>query len=326
MIKRLPMPKTLRILPVLLLVLLFSACRGGRGGRTPAAPAPKNFPMVEVPSVYSANDERLDYAATHFWDRFFLEDGVTDTALIRGVPKDQVEQALSNYILMLNSEPKARAQAQVAAFYQALEAAQRADTASTQYLQVSRMVEHYLYDPNSPFRDEDLFLPWVSGMAASEFISEDDRPGYIYQARTCAMNPYGTQAPDFVFRDLRGRNHHLYEVRAEYTLLFFSNPGCASCQEIIDEVMGRPYMEEYLRSGRVAVVNIYSDEDLETWRAYAPKYPASWYSGYDPALAIRDDRLYVVRAIPSLYLLDADKNILMKDAPTERVLAFLDTI
>ena len=317
------MPKTLRILPVLLLVLLFSACRGGR---TPAAPAPKNFPMVEVPSVYSTGDDRIAYAATHFWDRFLREDGVTDTALIRGVPKDQVEQALSNYLLLLNSEPKAQAQQQVESFYNALETAQRADTASTLYLQVTGLVEHYLYDPNSPYRDEDLFLPWVSGMAASEFVSEDMRPGYIYQARTCAMNPYGSQAPDFRFVDLRGRSHHLYEVQAEYILLFFSNPGCASCQEIIDDVMGRPYMEEYLRTGRVAVVNIYIDEDLEAWRAYAPKYPRLWYSGYDPSLTIRDDRLYVVRAIPSLYLLDADKHILMKDAPTERVLALLDTI
>ena len=318
------MLKNLRFLPLLLLVLL-AACRNGRG-TTSAAPAPKPFPMVEVPGVYSAGEDRLAYAATHFWDRFFREDGVTDTALIRGVPKDQVEQALSNFIVLLNSEPKAQAQSQVAAFYEALETAQKADTASTQYLQITDLVEHYLYDPNSPYRDEDLFLPWVSGMAASEFISEDDRPGYIYQARTCAMNPYGAQAPDFVFRDLRGRAHHLYEVRGEYTLLFFSNPGCASCQQIIDDVMGRPYMEEYLRTGRVAVVNIYIDEDLEAWRAYAPKYPASWYSGYDPTLTIRDDRLYVVRAIPSLYLLDRDKNSLMKDAPTERVLALLDTI
>ena len=326
MINRLAMSKTLRILAVLSLVLVFGACRGGRGGRTPAAPAPKNFPMVEVPSVYGTPDDRVAYAAGHFWDRFLREEGVTDTALIRGVPRDQVEQALSNYILLLNSEPKALAQQQIEQFYNALEAAQRADTASTQYLQITGLVEHYLYDPNSPYRDEDLFLPWVSGMAASAFISEDMRPGYIYQARTCAMNPCGSQAPDFRFLDLRGRSHHLYEVQAEYILLFFSNPGCASCQQIIDDVMGRPYMEEYLRTKRVAVVNIYIDEDLEAWRAYAPKYPASWYSGYDPSLTIRDDRLYVVRAIPSLYLLDRDKCILMKDAPTEKVLALLDTI
>ena len=44
------------------------------------------------------------------------------------------------------------------------------------------------------------------------------------------------------------------------------------------------------------------------------------YNGYDPDYAIRTDRLYDVRAIPSLYLLDSEKTVLMKDAPTEKVL------
>ena len=31
-----------------------------------------------------------------------------------------------------------------------------------------------------------------------------------------------------------------------------------------------------------------------------------------------------MRAIPSLYLLDAEKRVLMKDAPVEKVLQYLD--
>ena len=33
--------------------------------------------------------------------------------------------------------------------------------------------------------------------------------------------------------------------------------------------------------------------------------------------------LYNVRAIPSLYILDKDKRVIMKDAPETKVLAFL---
>ena len=35
---------------------------------------------------------------------------------------------------------------------------------------------------------------------------------------------------------------------------------------------------------------------------------------------IRSDHLYDVRAIPSLYLLDSQKRVLMKDAPEDKVL------
>ena len=71
------------------------------------------------------------------------------------------------------------------------------------------------------------------------------------------------------------------------------------------------------------VLNIYIDEDLEAWRSYMPIYPDIWYNGFDPDLAIRSEMIYNVRAIPSLYLLDKDKKVIMKDAPEARVFDFL---
>ena len=75
--------------------------------------------------------------------------------------------------------------------------------------------------------------------------------------------------------------------------------------------------------GTLAVVNVYIDEDVAAWREYEPNYPRAWLCGYDAAGLIRSDRLYNVRAIPSLYLLDGRKRVLMKDAPVERVVSWL---
>ena len=36
------------------------------------------------------------------------------------------------------------------------------------------------------------------------------------------------------------------------------------------------------------------------------------------------DKSYHIRAIPSMYLLDADKTVLLKDAPVERILRALE--
>jgi hypothetical protein len=52
-----------------------------------------------------------------------------------------------------------------------------------------------------------------------------------------------------------------------------------------------------------------------------PIYPEEWYNGFDPDFAIRNETLYNVRAIPSLYLLDKDKTVLLKDAPEDRIFA-----
>ncbi len=79
-------------------------------------------------------------------------------------------------------------------------------------------------------------------------------------------------------------------------------------------------------SGRLAVVNVYIDEDIEAWKGYQDYYPDEWFNGYDPSFSIRQDIKYNVRAIPSLYLLDADKTVLMKDAPENRIFTALSSI
>ena len=81
-----------------------------------------------------------------------------------------------------------------------------------------------------------------------------------------------------------------------------------------------------IESGRLAVLNIYIDEDLAAWYEYMFIYPEDWYNGYDPNGIIRTDTLYNVRAIPSLYILDQDKTVIMKDAPDQRVFSFLASI
>ena len=93
--------------------------------------------------------------------------------------------------------------------------------------------------------------------------------------------------------------------------------------QIITELKENPYISAMISEKRLVVLNIYIDEDIEEWRSYMPVYPEIWYNGFDPDLVIRTDVLYNVRAIPSLYLLDKEKTVIMKDAVTARVVDYL---
>lgn len=95
---------------------------------------------------------------------------------------------------------------------------------------------------------------------------------------------------------------------------------------IINVLKGEPNISQMILSGRLAVLNIYIDEDIEAWRSYMPIYPEEWYNGFDPDFIIRNDVLYNVRAIPSLYLLDAEKKVILKDTPEERLFNHLTKI
>lgn len=306
------------------LCVLLAGCGrpGGKGG--PAAEQPlRPFPRLEIPAVYTDQQERQEYLLDHFWDAFLSGSGRCDEEAVLGVAEEDVELQVATYIQLLEMIPLPQAQQKMRHFFSRVEARHAADTASHVFLLMEQIVVRYLYDPNSPVRNEDLYLPYVEGLAASPYTREAARPGYAYEARMCALAPTGSVAPDFRFMDARGRSLHLHEVRAGATLLFFSNPGCYACLDIINTLKGIPGMDEWIRRGDFAVVNVYIDEDLDAWRDYEPNYPRNWLCGYDPDGLVRSDRIYNIRAIPSLYLLDRDKRILLKDAPPERVVSWI---
>ncbi len=292
---------------------------------------------MSLPMVYGDDPTAArEYTLEHYWDAFFNEGGTTGPGSILGVADGEVEQALANYIGILSAvkdlstpddrAPLGQAGRSVAHLFSLLENHQKADTSSLAYLRFTEMVSKYLYDPNSPLRDEDLYLPFAEGMERSAFTPEDMRAAYAYEARVCRTNRYGTAVPDFRFSTADGSKGSLYGVRAEYTVLFFSNPGCTACKDIINEIRTRSYIDSYIATGRLAIVNIYIDEEVSKWRDYLPNYPAGWINGYDYTFKLRDSGKYGIRAIPSLYLLDSSKRVLLKDAPTEKVLSYLDRI
>jgi len=83
-------------------------------------------------------------------------------------------------------------------------------------------------------------------------------------------------------------------------------------------------VKNLVANGTLRILGIYIDGDIAAWKDRAGQLPAHWVNGYDPDGIIRADRIYYVRAIPSIYLLDRDKRILMKDATPSAVASFID--
>ena len=72
----------------------------------------------------------------------------------------------------------------------------------------------------------------------------------------------------------------------------------------------------------LAIVTIYPDDDVEEWFAHLDSLPSTWFNGYDDGMKITHERLYDIKAFPTLYLLDKDKNVIMKDTSIESVESF----
>ena len=306
---------------------VFSGCRGSRNS-APVSQQVRKFPAVDIPAMITDPAESIDYAVEHFWDRFLdtTFTGKCDSVLVSGVTRQEVENSFGTYSTLLWQTASSKAYKSVASLFARAEAAELRDTSSNVFETITSLAYKYFYDPNSPVRNEEFYLPYVEGLAHSPAVKDAMKPAYSYDASMCSLNRIGQPAVDFSFTDLAGRRHTLYGVKADYTLLFFSNPGCKSCKEITDVLVSEPAITSMLASGRLAVVNVYIDQELDKWREYAAGYPSEWLSGYDQSYIIRTDQIYSVRAIPSLYLLDADKKVLMKDAPQDKVFALLTAL
>lgn len=303
-------------------VLLVAGCGGNRKAEQFTA---LPFPDVVPPSMLEDPVSLAEHMALHWWD------GLTDPSraypcdslLVSGVARGEVEQKFADWTNVLNMVDISVAGKAMGHLYERVASCEKKDTSSNVFETFASLVERYLYDPNSPLRNEDHYALYASRLADSDLVEDVMKEKYAREVSLAALNRVGTKAAEFRFADKNGRIRRLYDVDAELTLLFFSNPGCTACKDIIDVLNHDPDISRLIKDGRMAVLNIYIDEDLQAWRSYMPIYPEHWYNGFDPDMVLRGDTVYSVRAIPSLYLLDSEKNVIMKDAPEARLFDFL---
>jgi hypothetical protein len=287
---------------------------GGPKEKPQAEQAKPVFSMTEIPAVIASPEARADYLAVHFWDRFNFSD--TTEAW-------QTEEMKEAFVQYLNILHHSRGDAAAKGIRSMLEQSAKADTAK-----LNRFTEWYrlyLDDPNSPLRNESLYIPVLEFIVACDKIEPVRKIRPAYRLRMAMKNQAGSVAADFRFKDRQGRFRSLHAFQAEYILLCFYNPGCQSCAELKNQLTSSPVMQSLQkRQGTLKVLMIYPEPDAAEWKKEEHE-PSSgkWVRGYDPEGSIMKEELYDLRAIPTIYLLGADKTVLLKDARFAEVELFL---
>ena len=171
-----------------------------------------------------------------------------------------------------------------------------------------------LADPNSQWRDDELYMPVLRLRIASPFTDEATRERCQYRLDILSQNRLGHKANNIRYTLADGFEGTLYGIKADYTLIFINNPGCEMCRTVREGICSSEILMKAVSSGRLKVLAIYPDQDLDEWLRYRSEMPSSWINGYDRESVMRTDGTYNLAAIPSLYLLDKDKTVLVKDA------------
>lgn len=178
---------------------------------------------------------------------------------------------------------------------------------------VDSLANLYLNNPASPVRDENGYIAYLESLLSLDSIPENIREIGEESLRIAMLNRPGTLATDFRYLDRNGTKHSLHETIAEELLLVFYDPECTHCSEILESIAQDSNISESIATGKMKVLAIYAEGKRDVWEKTKMEMPLQWIVGYDLS-DILDNDLYDLPAMPTIYLLDKNKKVKIKDA------------
>ena len=154
------------------------------------------------------------------------------------------------------------------------------------------------------------FLPSAHARRVMARIADD----YLYNPN---YNP-GDRATDFAYYLPDGTRRTLAATRVKNNrlLLMFYDPECESCHEVLQRMAADKTLAEAVAAGRISVLAVYTEGNEAAWRKALPDMPKGWTVGTDRE-AVKNGALYDLKAMPTLYLLDGAKKVVLKDTDYE---------
>lgn len=280
---------------------------------------PDTFVLPVIPESITDTDQRANYLTIHYWDRFDFN----NRELIQR--PDITEQAFVDYINILYYVPKEQANKSL------VYTLKKAETDTVMYAYFGSLFEKYFYEPNSPFRNEELYIPVLQELVKSPLLREEEISSYKFQKEMVLKNRVGEKSNNFEYTLENGHTFSFHDLQSEYTLLMFSNPGCTTCKEVVKQLSNSKVLSDALALNTntrtmLTILTLYPDDDLDEWIAYLPQMPSNWIHAYDKNMQITYKKLYDVKAIPTLYLFDKDKKVMLKDTSIGAIESFFTVL
>lgn len=238
------------------------------------------FAYPKLPDSIKTVEQRASYLTLHYWDNFDF----ADTLQLQDA--NNAEQGFVNYIDLLarfsdksTTMPKSILKESVQNF------CLHAFAHSAAKKKFESLIEHYLENPQSPMRNDKTYLLFLQEMAVSPYFDETEKERIEFQLKTRNKNLPGSQAIDFKWTDSEGKAHRLSDYKNEKVILYFYDPDCDNCHKVSKWLNTQTIPQEY------TFLSIHAD--------------------------IKITDLYSLQAMPTIYLLDKDNLVILKDCSPE---------
>lgn len=263
------------------------------------------FPFPSIPVMFTDTEDRKAYLLNHYWDKF----NFADTVLVNN--RELTEQGFVNNISLLADKTNAKELVKdgIDNFCSAMEKHEHARKVCMQ------MVDDYLYNPNSPYYNEELYALYLERMLESKMLDDARKSTLKFKLDLIRRNTPGTVAMDFDYVLPDGKKNSLLRtgVKGDRLLLVFYDPECPSCHDVMNQMIMDEALRNAVADGKVTVLAVYTEGDVDVWKKSLRDMPEGWIVVHDN-MVVKEKALYDLKAMPSIYLLDGEKKVILKDA------------
>ncbi len=296
------------ILSLLIMAALVLSCKSNKTKVESKEFVP--LKMVVVPAMITQQQEKTKYIIDHFWDGMNFR----DTSYLA-----HTQNLFTHFGAYLNYLSTSTMEIAKLSIKNLIDSAIAGDPKITDYFK--KVFAIALYDPNSITRNEELYIVVLEQLINSDKISDSDKIQLQYQLDLAYRNRLGTKAIDFNYVLENGKESSLYKTSSEFTILMFIDPDCHNCKKVMEQMKLSSVLSE--NSKKVKVLTIYAGDNFNRWLKEVPLLNKNWINGCDKEMKLMEGPLYDLRPTPSLYLLDKNKIVILKDAPFETIEDYL---
>ena len=154
------------------------------------------------------------------------------------------------------------------------------------------LIEHYFDDPQSPMRNDRVYSFFLAEMKKSPYFDETEKERIDFKWKVARKNLPGTMATNISFKLEDGKMHQLTDYQNEKVILYFHDPECENCHKVTAWLKKQTIPAEY------RMLRIIADDKIST--------------------------TYSIKAMPTIYLLDKDNIVVLKDCTPEMLISVIN--
>ena len=275
------------------------------------AQAQQSFPYPAIPDTLRSVEQRAGYLSEHYWDNY----NFADTLLLKS--KEVTEQGFVNFIDILNRFNLDNASKGVAHKDIAQKGITRKDITQKGIAQkditqkgiacftrkafsnaaakerFENLIEHYFEDQLSPVRNDRVYLIFLEEMKNSPCFDETEKERIAFKIKTTNKNLPGDIAINFKFKDESGKEHLLSDYKDQKVILYFYDPDCENCHEV------SAWLKQQTIPADIKVLKMIADNHISY--------------------------MYSLKNMPTIFLLDKENKVILKDCTAQELIENIST-